>query len=1212
MSLISRRVSAVVLMLRAAREWAGARRDGGSGAPTGGGLFSPVRGVAAVAVALAALAVGAAPAQASFHAFSSSFGSQGSAAGQVSSPQSVAVNDATGDVYVADTGNARVDEFDASGNFVRAWGWGVADGNPSFETCTTTCQAGIGGNGVGQFSSPTFVAVDNSGGASAGDVYVGDTGDNLVQKFDANGNPVATWGDGGAGTCGTANGQLSGGCATGGPFGGLAGVTVDTGGNLWVYDTNSNMFEFAHDGSFTTGWNSGRGVDANGIGVDRDGDLYVVVGAGNVEQFSPSGTDIGDVSDDAGAITGFAVDATTNDVYADDGSEIHHYLGSSLSSCVAAGTCAAADTFGSGERNGAAGLGVLPSASGGAVYAADAGNQRIDVFTPPAGPIVDGESFTGVDTTSATLQAQVNPIGLDTTYHFEYGSAGPCASNPCQSVPVPDADIGQGTADAAVSQNVQALQPATIYHFRVVATNSLGTTDGPDQTFTTYQTTPAQSCPNAQFRTGDSANLPDCRAYESVTPADIPDGAVIDQAYGWPDGQHVYYTATTALSPSAPNGGIQSELATRTQGGWVTTAILPPEGPGTPVGTASSLTDPVAFTSDFSAAFINNPFDDDPLDQDNGAMDTYRFDLATGGVSLASRPDTGPMTAAMAGGKNNSISPPGAYLDGVSADGSAVFFETNGQLPVAPGTTPDTRTPGPAAGDEIYERAGGHTYLVGILPDGSVPACGAGIANGTVNSFATNPFFSYQAVAPDGSNVVFNASDCSSSGMYLRDLVHGTTVPLPGTGYAGRTADGTKIFIASDQSNGDLAEYDVATRQLTEIGAGQLLASSDDGSRVYYLGPGNALYLWDHGTTTMIPGTGAGGYETGAVAAALAQNVPDATPDGSSLEFIDSDRLTAYDNQGHKEAYLYRAGTNSVICVSCNPSGAPPDRNSNPSVGQNDAQLLDLQRHPPDPLLPQTMRLVSSDGERAVFETTDTLLPQDHNPPQASYDGGNGSAPGMDVYEWEADGTGSCQSASVNGGCLYLLSAGRAGLSSYLAGASADLTDVYIDTADQLLPGMDGAFHIYDVRIDGGFPALSGPAPCLGDACQGAVTAPVSPPAIATISFAGPGNASASAPPGRVRVINKTVRGSRFVLTVRVPAAGQIVITGVDVKTVRKAVGRAGSYRITVALTAHAKRALAHKHKLTVVVHVRYAPVGGVASTATVTVRLSERVRGRR
>ena len=143
----------------------------------------------------------------------SSFGSPGSGAGQVQSPAGVAVDNsggpAAGDVYVADTGNSRVDQFDANGNFIRAWGWGVADGiSAEFQTCTLTCFKGISGSGAGQFVSPSYIAVDSSAGPSAGDIYVADPGDNLVSKFTPEGALVTGWGNNGVGE--SPNGQLAG------------------------------------------------------------------------------------------------------------------------------------------------------------------------------------------------------------------------------------------------------------------------------------------------------------------------------------------------------------------------------------------------------------------------------------------------------------------------------------------------------------------------------------------------------------------------------------------------------------------------------------------------------------------------------------------------------------------------------------------------------------------------------------------------------------------------------------------------------------------------------------------------------------------------------------------------------------------------------------------------------------------------------------------
>jgi len=86
----------------------------------------------------------------------------------------VAVNDKTHDVYVADTGNRRVDEFTAEGEFVMAFGKDV--GPMGEDTCTTLskCKAGKGGFEPGELAAPKLVTVDNSAtSASRDDVYVG-------------------------------------------------------------------------------------------------------------------------------------------------------------------------------------------------------------------------------------------------------------------------------------------------------------------------------------------------------------------------------------------------------------------------------------------------------------------------------------------------------------------------------------------------------------------------------------------------------------------------------------------------------------------------------------------------------------------------------------------------------------------------------------------------------------------------------------------------------------------------------------------------------------------------------------------------------------------------------------------------------------------------------------------------------------------------------
>src|SRR5262245_36374816 len=163
------------------------------------------------------------------------FGSQGSGAGQFQTPVGVAVAPTSGAVFVADSGNARVQKFDANGNFVAAWGWGVTDGQAHSEVCTANCQAGIPGSGAGQFSNPTSIA------ATQNRVYVGDAGNAVVLVFDSSGNFLAT---------------IDGTTAPQGHFSTVAGVSADVSQNLWAADGNTdNIIEFNSKQKFLQQWN---------------------------------------------------------------------------------------------------------------------------------------------------------------------------------------------------------------------------------------------------------------------------------------------------------------------------------------------------------------------------------------------------------------------------------------------------------------------------------------------------------------------------------------------------------------------------------------------------------------------------------------------------------------------------------------------------------------------------------------------------------------------------------------------------------------------------------------------------------------------------------------------------------------------------------------------------------------------------------------------
>jgi sugar lactone lactonase YvrE len=547
--------------------------------------------------------------------------------GTLSNPHGVAIDQSSGNVYVADTGNNRIEKFDASGNFLLAFGADV--GGPGANTCTSICSAGTSGSSPGQFTTAEFVAVDNSAGPSVGDVYVADTGDNRVSKFDSAGNLVASWGTGG---------QLS---SFEHP---LAGLTVDTSGDLIVFDTNSTQYVFSQSGSSASKTTLTRVTLPNGVAVDAAGNFLKVNGDRSVEKFGSSGNDLGQVSSEPAFPNGanaIAIEPGSGDLYvANSGDSIDHYAFDGSGNVIEPGstTCAVAPFAGCGATDSSpipfAGAGIAVSSATGNTYlsnpstgqvyefglpatvpdvatsaasnlqpssstlngtinpdgiqvtacqfeygttaaygqtaacaqspasigsgsspvavsadisgflqpdttyhfrlnAANANGANISqdaTFTTTGPPIIDAESTTNVSAVAASLQAQIDPSAFDTTYHFEYGTTTGYGT----SIPIPDSDIGAGTSDVPVNQDISGLTASTTYHFRVVATNSQGTVNGPDQTFTTQ--------PPAQIDCQATANV--AKTTATLQACINPDG--IDTTY------HFEYGTTTSYGTSIP------------------------------------------------------------------------------------------------------------------------------------------------------------------------------------------------------------------------------------------------------------------------------------------------------------------------------------------------------------------------------------------------------------------------------------------------------------------------------------------------------------------------------------------------------------------------------------------------------------------------------------------------------------------------------------
>lgn len=159
-------------------------------------------------------------------------GAPSAIAGGFNHPDGIAT-DPSGNVYVLDAGNQRVEKFDSSGNFILAWGKGV-DQTSGGDICTAasghTCQAGTAGSADGQFSGPFGIAADSSG-----NVYVSDSGNDRIQKFDSSGSFATKWGSSGAGA---------------GQFNDVESVATGPSDNVYAIDfTNSNVQVFSAAGT---------------------------------------------------------------------------------------------------------------------------------------------------------------------------------------------------------------------------------------------------------------------------------------------------------------------------------------------------------------------------------------------------------------------------------------------------------------------------------------------------------------------------------------------------------------------------------------------------------------------------------------------------------------------------------------------------------------------------------------------------------------------------------------------------------------------------------------------------------------------------------------------------------------------------------------------------------------------------------------------------
>ena len=668
-----------------------------------------------------------------------------------------------------------------------------------------------------------------------------------------------------------------------------------------------------------------------------------------------------------------------------------------------------------------------------------------------AGPPLIGASWVAqVTATSARLNAEVNPNGLSTTVRFDYLTLAAYEANvkaakdpftgALKSPPGSPASIGSGTTQLNYLRQLEGLKPATAYRFRLIATNSAEAVNGPTRSFLTEGGTPV-------------FGLPDGRGWEMVSPVDKNGGAIegpganlgggVFQAAS--QGGSVTYTSGSSFAGGQGFPGASQYLAHRTATGWstenVTLALFSGSYPSEPdSGVPYRL-----FSGDLATGLVSNgkrcraegsdcPVANPPL-PGSGAPSGYRnyyLRSSASGSSQALLTTSGISSLAL-GPEDFEVSFAGATpdLSQVVLSSCAAITANAIEVPGAEGECDPEE-------QNLYRYSSGTLSLVSLLPGDSEGTPGAKLAAQA------------NAISANGSRVYWS----DGANLYLREGTQSFQVDeAQGGGGTFETAssDGATAYFSKAEH---LYRFVASTKALTDLTpSGELkgvLGASSDGNRVYYL-TSAGLHLWNAGTTTKVAD------------AADASNYPAATgtarvsADGTKLAFISSAPIGEYDNDGKAEVYLYALGS-GLTCASCNPTGERPSGPS--SIPGAIANGGSLQAYKP--------RSLTNNGSRLYFDSFDSLAPQDTNEDR-------------DVYQWQANGTGSCASA---GGCVNLISSGRREGGASFIDASATGEDVFFTTDTSLVPGDPGSVDLYDARVGGGFPLPPVAIPCNGDACQ--------------------------------------------------------------------------------------------------------------------------------
>jgi hypothetical protein len=622
--------------------------------------------------------------------------------------------------------------------------------------------------------------------------------------------------------------------------------------DLYVADESQGVVDqFNSAGEYLKQLPITSGGEPTSITVSSAGDVYVVIGTPEreitVNEYDPAGellaTIVGTEAGGFGELKGLAVDAA-GDVYVSDSTNevvdefdpSGHFMGRLNGSGSP-----------KGEFIGVGAIAVNPQ--DGELYVENHGPTAeeqppvIEIFGEDevgAGPFLETEAVSDVAPTSALLEAKIDPTGLSTSYHFEYGpQGGPYSSTP-------QVGLGGGQTPQHVSYELQGLLANTTYEYRVVVSVSGASAE------CVALHEPESECGSLKAFTtkteGAGLTLPDGRAWELVTPVNKY-GSLIEgigaqgvvQASA--DGDRIAFPAASPLEPNpAANIGHAQALAVRGTQEWNTSEIMPPTYPQVGPASISAHGDENRIFSDDVTRSLVDPFREEPMLSPQASERTpYLRNLNLTGANcqitesacfLPLATATGELadvtSGAAFGGQKPEIGP--SAINGqiqavaASADLNQVLLQSAVPLKNRPeseaeASGTETRHPYPETEEGgVYEwnatsPASQRLQLVSLLPasegGGQAPATTtphAGIDRKDANM--------RHAVSPDGSLVVWSATKEAENHkqeyLYLRDTAIGQTIRLDtpkageppegmGATYQTASADDSTIFFTDEQ-----------------------------------------------------------------------------------------------------------------------------------------------------------------------------------------------------------------------------------------------------------------------------------------------------------------------------------------------------------------------------------------------------------------------------